>query len=92
VYYSPESGIKQSNFGRGDWYETTEHRPNHSMCVPGLCEFRVRGRHPLAPFDRQVGSLRSQATLLRIGSPESRIGRDPVLCRKAERGPYHDGY
>src|SRR5579863_6126162 len=26
---------------------------------------------------------------LRIGSPEPRIGGDPVLCWKAKRGPYH---
>jgi len=39
--------------------------------------------------NRQAGRLGSQAMLSRIGSPESRIGGDPVLCRKTERGPHH---
>jgi hypothetical protein len=43
---------------------------------------------PLVSIDWQSGRLRSEA--LRIGSPESRIGGDPVLCRKTDRGPYPD--
>ena len=38
--------------------------------------------------NRQWGCLPSQAMLSRIGSPESRIGGDPVLCWKTERGPH----
>ena len=54
------------------------------------CGAQRVGDNPLASFNRQAGRLCSQATLSRIGSPESRIGGDPVLCRKTESGPYHD--
>jgi hypothetical protein len=59
-----------------------------AFLIVAWASFRVAD--PLASFNRQAGRLRSQATLSRIGSPESRIGGDPVLCRKTERGPYHD--